>query len=75
MEKYLDLSGESGVIAYEIGGTWIKVKFKFGTVYTYSYRQPGKKHVEEMKKLAKEGRDLASYISQNVKKAYESVEG
>ncbi|MFN2439658.1 MAG: hypothetical protein ABR503_10705 [Chitinophagaceae bacterium] len=74
MKKYKNISGSSGIVAYEIGATWIKVKFIPGTVYKYSYSKPGKKHVEEMKKLAKEGRELATYISKYVREAYESYE-
>ena len=74
MKKYKDSSGTSGIIAYEIDATSIKVKFIPGAVYKYSYNKPGKLHVEQMKKLAKEGRGLATYISQYVKDAYESLE-
>ena len=54
MERYLDLDGDSGVVGYEIGDTFIRVKFS-GTakIYTYSYRKAGVNKVEEMKRLAK----------------------
>ena len=36
MERYLDLDGESGVVGYEIGDTFIRVKFS-GTAKIYTY--------------------------------------
>lgn len=72
MERYLDLDGDSGVVAYEIGETYIKVKFN-GTykIYTYSYRSAGANRVEDMKRLARSGDGLNSYIMRYAKKLYE----
>ena len=72
MERYLDLDGDSGVVAYEIGETYIKVKFN-GTykIYTYSYRSAGANRVEDMKQLARNGNGLNSYIMRYAKNLYE----
>lgn len=70
-EKYKDLSGNSGVIAYEAGEDYIGVEFADG-VYWYTYKHPGKKHVEEMKKRARQGQKLSTYISQHIRENYES---
>lgn len=72
MERYLDLDGDSGVVAYEIGETYIKVKFN-GTnkIYIYSYRSAGANRVEDMKRLARSGDGLNSYIMRYAKKLYE----
>ena len=72
MERYLDLDDDSGVVGYEIGDTFIRVKFS-GTakIYTYSYRKAGQFHIEKMKVLAKSGNDLNSYIMRNVKYLYD----
>ncbi len=72
MERYLDLDDDSGVVGYEIGDTFIRVKFS-GTakIYTYSYRKAGEFHVEKMKVLAKSGNGLNSYIMKYAKKLYE----
>lgn len=68
MEQYLDLDGDSGVYAYEIGDTYIRVKFdKIFKIYQYSYYKAGQLHVEKMKILAKSGNGLNSYIMRNVK--------
>lgn len=72
MERYLDLDGDSGVVGYEIGDTFIRVKFS-GTakIYTYSYRKAGVNKVEEMKRLAKCGDGLNSYIKLYANKLYD----
>lgn len=72
MERYLDLDGDSGVIAYEIGDTYIKVKFgRTFKIYTYSYQSAGSNLVEDMKQLARSGDGLNSYIMKYAKKLYE----
>ena len=73
MKKYGNHSGNSGVIAYEEGPDWIKVKFIDGSVYIYSYKKAGKHHVEQLKILAKAGKGLSGYISKYVKDRYDRV--
>lgn len=72
MKKYLNVDGDSNIEAYEIGTTYIDVKF-FGTVkvYRYSYNSAGKANVEKMKELAREGNGLNSFIMKNVRLDYE----
>ena len=75
MHKYHS-DHNSGVLAYYIEDHDIKILFppdKDGQpfVYTYSYTRPGKKHVEEMKKLALKGSDLATYINKYIREKYE----
>ena len=50
----------------------IIVKFT-GTIrtYTYSYDKDGVVHVTKMKILARNGRDLNSYINLHVRKSYD----
>lgn len=71
MKRYQNRSGNSGVVAYEAGASFIRVRFVEGALYTYSYQSAGKAKVERMKTLALEGKGLATYISQHVKDAYE----
>ncbi|MCE3294904.1 MAG: hypothetical protein K0R65_618 [Crocinitomicaceae bacterium] len=67
MEKYRNLSGESGVTAFETGSDYIRVKFSGSfKVYRYSYHKAGKRHVEKMKTLAIAGKGLSTYISRYV---------
>lgn len=71
METYQNKSGVSGVIAYEVGSEFIKVKFNNSDfVYLYNYEIPGALHVEEMKKKAIDGIGLATYINIDIKNKY-----
>lgn len=72
MEAYGNLGGNSNVTAYEIGNDWIKVQFRDGAIYTYTYQSAGQVNIEQMKKLAAAGRGLNSFISSDVRKAYAS---
>lgn len=71
MQHYLDIDGDSNVEAYDIGPDYIGVKF-FGTtkIYQYSYQSAGRENVETMKRLAKNGDGLNSFINKNVKYLY-----
>ncbi|HEX8562042.1 MAG TPA: hypothetical protein VF676_03585 [Flavobacterium sp.] len=72
MIKYGNRSGKSGVRGYEIATDYIRVLFTGKAApYKYSYQSAGKAHVEQMKRLAKSGKGLATYISQHVKERYE----
>lgn len=70
MEAYRDLNNDSGISAYEINEDSITVYFKTGAVYLYTYTSTGVTHIEEMKRLAKSGDGLNSYISRKVKGNY-----
>jgi hypothetical protein len=70
MERYRNLGGDSGVIAYEIGSDFIRVQFSDGSVYLYTYASAGSHNIEHMKQLARHGRGLNSFIMRNVRKAY-----
>jgi hypothetical protein len=75
MRRYRDNTGNSGVVAYEIGDDFILVQFRDSDkIYWYSYRSAGKRHVDRMKILAEQGAGLSTYVSQHVKDKYESGE-
>jgi hypothetical protein len=71
MIPYKNLSGNSGVRAFEIGKDFIDVVFHDGGVYRYTDRSAGIEAVDEMIKLAIEGRGLSAFISRVVKDRYE----
>lgn len=72
MIPYKNNNGNSNVEAYEIGDTYITVKFyKTNRLYTYSYRNAGAFHVDRMKLLAEKGDGLNSYIIHNVRNLYD----
>ena len=70
MKQYLNLQGDSGVVAFETGRDYIKILFRGGEVYLYTNAITGREHVTEMKELAEKGRGLSTYISQHVKNRY-----
>lgn len=70
MQRYANLSGNSGVTHYEIGPDFIDVRYRSGDVYRYSGKRPGAALVEQMKILAARGKGLCGFVSRNVK-AYE----
>lgn len=70
MERYANASGNSGIIAYEIGENFILVQFQGGAIYKYTYSSTGQQAIENMKNLANQGSGLNSYISRFVKSAY-----
>ena len=73
MERYRNSGSDSGVSAYEIGSNYIIVKFSGSArTYTYSYGGgAGYNHVENMKKLAKNGNGLNAYINKHVRDLYD----
>jgi len=75
MERYKNLSGSSGVIAFEIGDDWIVVEFAgeasaIDRRYRYTVARAGAPNILEMKRLAQSGRGLATFIARN-RPAYE----
>ncbi|MEM9389526.1 MAG: hypothetical protein AAGA02_03575 [Bacteroidota bacterium] len=70
LKIYKNLSGHSGIKAYDIGDDFIIVAFITGDIYRYDNSMPGKEHVENMKYLAQEGFGLSTYLSKAVKGKY-----
>ncbi len=71
MRRYGHFSDNQGVSEYEPERDRIIIKFRDGTVYTYSYRSAGVDHVERMKDLAEKGEGLTTYINKHVRDLYE----
>lgn len=72
MQRYANRSGGSGVVAYATGPRGIAVQFVDGSVYVYDLQRPGAKAVADMKRLARAGQGLSTYISQSVRDNYAS---
>lgn len=70
MQRYANRSGESGVVAYQIGKDSITVEFSGGARYLYTAESAGAATIESMRKLAAEGRGLSTFISQHVHDRY-----
>lgn len=71
MLRYQSNNKDTGVSAYHPGKDYIDIQFKDGRTYRYSYKKPGKVAVEEMKRLAMEGKGLTTYINKYVREKYE----
>jgi hypothetical protein len=72
MDRYKNLSGGSNVFSYVIGDDRISVQFKDGSTYLYTNARTGIRNIDQMKKLAVQGRGLNSFINTNVRKLYEA---
>ncbi|MDO8208561.1 MAG: hypothetical protein Q7T38_12210 [Gallionella sp.] len=70
MERYKNLSGTSGVVAFEIGQGSITVQFHDGWFYLYTNQSAGTANIVEMQVLASAGQGLNSFISRVVRKDY-----
>ena len=70
MKRYMNLGGDSGVVAFSIGADYIIVKFRDSTCYTYTYASAGIDVIERMKALAEAGEGLNSYINRFVRYNY-----
>ena len=70
MQPYEARQRESGIAAYEIGETWIKVRFEDGGCYLYNGSAPGLLHVRAMSRLAEAGDGLNTYINRHVRMNY-----
>lgn len=70
MQRYANLDGDSGVVAYATGPAGIAVEFATGAIYVYDIEHPGRQAVADMKRLARAGRGLSTYISLNVRDNY-----
>ena len=70
MTPYGDGERQSGVIAFESGEDYIRIRFKSGATYLYTVEATGEIEVRIMKMLALRGEGLTSYIGKYVKDAY-----
>jgi hypothetical protein len=70
MRSYSNREKYSGIYAYEIGPDHIKVLFRDGALYKYTYASAGRSNIEAMKQLAISGVGLNRYINTHVKRSY-----
>jgi hypothetical protein len=65
VQRYQNLSGNSGVVEFKNQPDFIIVRFDGGDLYVYMSEKLGRRHVEEMKRLAVAGKGLSTYITQH----------
>jgi hypothetical protein len=71
MQRYKNLGGDSGVVAYDIDAGQIIVQFRNGDRYLYTEDSAGAANVARMQELAVAGRGLSAFISRHVHDRYE----
>lgn len=69
MRVYRSINGTPGVSAYEFGYQSIRVAFKNGRHFLYTYDIVGSSTVEVMKHLAVKGQGLTAFIDKYLKDA------
>lgn len=74
MENYENRNNNSGIKRYECGDDFIRVRFSNGTQYLYTWKSTGKENIEQMKKLAKAGSGLNTFINIHVRNNFENKE-
>jgi hypothetical protein len=74
VERYDNRSGNSGVAGYECGADFIRVQFSEGSIYRYTYGSAGAANIESMKRLARGGKGLSTFIATSVREKYASKE-
>jgi hypothetical protein len=70
MKPYGNLSGNSGIRAYQTGPDFIRIKFEDNSIYLYTNESTGAENIARMKKLASNGQGLCTFISTYVKNSY-----
>lgn len=70
MLSYENSNRDTGVTAYQPGTGNIAIQFRDGSVYLYTDDSAGKTAINAMKRLAKKGSGLTTYINQHVKDRY-----
>lgn len=70
MQRYMNLGGGSGIVAFEIAPGQITVQFHDGSQYLYTNASAGAANIMEMQALATAGSGLNSFIDRNVRKGY-----
>ena len=70
MQRYKNLSGNSGVVAYELCEGGIVVQFVDGWKYEYTRRSAGAETIASMHRLAISGRGLSGFISTSAREKY-----
>jgi hypothetical protein len=70
MIRYKNTSGKSGIHSFQIFESKIVVRFTDGATYEYTALSVGRKNLQAMKLLAKQGHGLNGFINSKVRKNY-----
>lgn len=75
IRTYRDRDGHSAIAGYEIGIDRIVIHFIAGDAYVYTYANAGRATVEELKRLARTGSGLHSYMIQRARGTHAASQG
>jgi len=70
LKTYKNLSGNSGIKAYELLDDGLKIQFVDDSVYLYNVAFNGENVIKIMKALARKGIGLTTYINQEVRENF-----
>lgn len=70
MQRYSDFDRDSGVVEFETGADYIRVRFRDGSQHLYTHGSAGQQEIEKMKRLAISGNGLNAYINHHARKSY-----
>ena len=70
MQRYHNLSGDSGVTAFELRPHAIVIEFQDGWKYEYTDASAGAAAVRTMHRLATAGRGLSAFVASQVRDGY-----
>jgi hypothetical protein len=70
VQRYKNLSGDSGVVRYQLREGAVLVQFSDGSLYEYTNESAGGDAIATMHRLAVAGRGLCSFISTTVREKY-----
>ena len=70
MDRYGNLSGDSGVLGYQLREGAIIVQFRNGSMYEYTNESAGSHAISTMRRLAVAGRGLSGFIATHVREKY-----
>jgi len=63
VKAYLNQSNDAGILAYEYGSDWIRIRFSNGEIYEYTSARIGRANLNRMKRLAEIGDGLTTFIN------------
>jgi hypothetical protein len=76
MQRYKNLEGHSGVVAWQEALGALAVKFVNGDIYIYTDESTGRVTLAQMAALARAGRGLSTFIARYVRERYaEKIKG
>ena len=70
MEYYRNISGTSGILAFEYTQNGILIQFRNGGIYEYTNYSAGNETISKMKILARKGMELNGFINRKAKYLY-----